>query len=95
MSINLRHSPHEFVSFLQQNRISFAFFVSNQKNSLKPSHEILHSLAAELSKEFDYDNHEAIFINVSSEGFLQSAFVHRTCRGAGAGGVRLCICEIF
>ncbi|HSF38293.1 MAG TPA: Glu/Leu/Phe/Val dehydrogenase dimerization domain-containing protein, partial [Thermoanaerobaculia bacterium] len=37
----------------------------------------------------DFDRHEGIFVQVAPEsGVLQGVFVHRTCRGQGAGGVR-------
>ncbi|KAJ3056086.1 hypothetical protein HDU99_007459, partial [Rhizoclosmatium hyalinum] len=41
------------------------------------------------SENKDYDNHEGLFVQIGREsGTLQSAVIHRTCRGAGAGGVR-------
>jgi glutamate dehydrogenase/leucine dehydrogenase len=38
----------------------------------------------------DFDGHEGVFVQVARDtGVLQGAFVHRTCRGQAAGGVRL------
>lgn len=37
----------------------------------------------------DFDRHEGVFVQIAPDtGVLQAVFVHRTCRGQGAGGVR-------
>ena len=55
-----------------------------------PSHPVLEPLARLLESDGrDFDRHEGIFCQIAPEtGVLQAAFVHRTCRGQGAGGVR-------
>ncbi len=58
---------------------------------VRASHEALAPLARLLGEDRrDFDRHEGVFVQVAPEtGVLQGAFVHRTCRGQGAGGVRL------
>lgn len=57
---------------------------------LKVSHPALEPLARFLREDRrDFDRHEGIFGWIAPEtGVLQAAFLHRTCRGQGAGGVR-------
>jgi leucine dehydrogenase len=53
-----------------------------------------HPLVEPLARLFegdrrDFDRHEGVFAQVAPDtGVLQTVFVHRTCRGQGAGGVR-------
>lgn len=58
---------------------------------MRASHPALEPLARLLAADRrDYDRHEGVFAWVApATGTLQGAFVHRTCRGQGAGGVRL------
>jgi glutamate dehydrogenase/leucine dehydrogenase len=57
---------------------------------LAASHPDLEPLARHLEADRrDFDRHEGIFVQVGPRtGVLQSAVVHRTCRGQAAGGVR-------
>jgi leucine dehydrogenase len=57
---------------------------------VKASHPALEPLARFLREDRrDFDQHEGIFVQLAPEtGVLQAAFIHRTCRGQGAGGVR-------
>ncbi|MFL6197844.1 MAG: Glu/Leu/Phe/Val dehydrogenase dimerization domain-containing protein [Thermoanaerobaculia bacterium] len=57
---------------------------------VKASHPALEPLARFLREDRrDFDRHEGVFGQLAPEtGVLQAAFVHRTCRGQGAGGVR-------
>jgi glutamate dehydrogenase/leucine dehydrogenase len=56
----------------------------------RASHEAVEPLAAALAADDrDADRHEGVFLSVGKEtGALHGAFVHRSCRGQGAGGVR-------
>ncbi|HWM94612.1 MAG TPA: Glu/Leu/Phe/Val dehydrogenase dimerization domain-containing protein [Thermoanaerobaculia bacterium] len=58
--------------------------------AVRASHPSLEPLARFLQEDRrDFDQHEGVFVQVAPEtGVLQAAFVHRTCRGQGAGGVR-------
>ena len=58
---------------------------------VKASHPALEPLARFLREDRrDFDQHEGIFGQLApATGVLQAAFIHRTCRGQGAGGVRL------
>ena len=58
---------------------------------MRASHPALEPLARLLAADRrDFDRHEGVFVQVApATGTLQGAFVHRTCRGQGAGGVRL------
>ncbi len=57
---------------------------------VRASHPAVEPLARLLEEDRrDFDRHEGVFVQVSPEtGVLQGAFIHRTCRGQGAGGVR-------
>lgn len=57
---------------------------------LVSSHAVLQPLADQLADDWrDFDCHEGIFVQIApGTGTLQGAFVHRTCRGQAAGGVR-------
>ncbi len=57
---------------------------------VRASHAILDPLARRLEADArDFDRHEGVFGELAPRsGALLGAFVHRTCRGQGAGGVR-------
>ncbi|HSN86898.1 MAG TPA: Glu/Leu/Phe/Val dehydrogenase dimerization domain-containing protein, partial [Thermoanaerobaculia bacterium] len=59
-------------------------------NRILASHPALVPLARLFEADRrDFDRQEGIFVQVAPEsGVLQGVFVHRTCRGQGAGGVR-------
>lgn len=87
----LRLSPSAFVDFLRTRGIArFQMVYDETARRLVASHPELESLAAFLGGDpRDFDAHEGIFVQVAPEtGVLQAAFVHRTCRGQAAGGVR-------
>ncbi|HVR94968.1 MAG TPA: Glu/Leu/Phe/Val dehydrogenase dimerization domain-containing protein [Thermoanaerobaculia bacterium] len=54
------------------------------------SHPIVEPLARLFEGDRrDFDRHEGVFVQVAPDsGVLQGVFLHRTCRGQGAGGVR-------
>jgi leucine dehydrogenase len=87
--INL--SPQEFVQFLKDQHISRFYFVYEQETKqLISSHPQLQSLAAFLQADKrDFMEHEGMFFQVSRQyDTLQGAFIHRTNRGPGIGGLR-------
>jgi glutamate dehydrogenase/leucine dehydrogenase len=87
----LESHPQEFVRFLRNQNINRFYFVSDDAGRrVRPSHPVLQPVADFLTEDRrDYDNHEGLFFQISTEfETLQGAFVHRTVRGAGAGGVR-------
>jgi len=57
---------------------------------VRASHPELAPLARLLAADRrDFDRHEGIFVQTGPDtGVLQGAFIHRTCRGQAAGGVR-------
>jgi glutamate dehydrogenase/leucine dehydrogenase len=84
-------SPAEFCNFLQREGIRRFYLVRlAEEGRVIASHPVLEPLARLLERDRrDFDKHEGIFVQVAPEtGVLQGAFVHRTCRGQGAGGVR-------
>src|ERR1043166_7261568 len=54
------------------------------------SHPVVEPLARLFEADRrDFDRHEGVFIQAAPDtGVLQAVFLHRTCRGQGAGGVR-------
>ncbi len=84
-------SPDELCALLASEGIQRFYLVWDvDAGRLIPSHELLAPLARRLEEDArDYDRHEGIFVQLGPRsGVLQGAFVHRTCRGQGAGGVR-------
>lgn len=83
--------PAEFCQFLSDHEIRRFHLVWNgETGHVEALHELLSPLARWLEQESpDFDRHEGVFVQIAPEtGVLQSAVVHRTCRGQGAGGVR-------
>ncbi len=92
MTLAMRHlTPQAFASALLDAGLHRAFLVWDAASgSVHASHPLLDPLARLLeSDRRDFDSHEGVFLAVAPEtGVLQAAFVHRTCRGQGAGGLR-------
>jgi glutamate dehydrogenase/leucine dehydrogenase len=85
-------SPVSFCALLRREGISRLFFVwDGGEGRVRASHALLEPLARRLERDGrDFDRHEGVFLQVGREsGLLGGAFVHRTCRGQAAGGVRL------
>jgi len=81
----------EFIRFLRNEDISRFYFVYNPvEKKVISSHHQLQPLADFFqSDKRDFMEHEGMFFQVTNEhNTLQGAFVHRTCRGQAAGGVR-------
>jgi glutamate dehydrogenase/leucine dehydrogenase len=86
-----RLSPSMFKNVLEAEGIRRFFLVwDEEKGQVRASRAILEPLARLLGEDRrDFDGHEGVFVQVAPEtGVLQGAFVHRTCRGQAAGGVR-------
>jgi len=84
-------SPQDFIQFLRDNEISRFYFVLDPgSGTVSPSHELLQPIAEFLQNDRrDFMGHEGMFFQITREhDTLQGAFVHRTCRGQAAGGVR-------
>ena len=84
-------SPADFCEFLVREGIRRFYLVWDpESNRVLTSHPVLQPLARLFEADRrDFDRHEGIFVQVAPEsGVLQGVFVHRTCRGQGAGGVR-------
>ncbi len=68
------------------------FFLAwdEEAGEVRCSHPELAPLARLLAADRrDFDRHEGVFVQVAPDtGVLQGAFIHRTCRGQAAGGVR-------
>ena len=82
-------SPAAFAAELSGLGLRRASFIL-QGESLLASHPALSPLAAELvANRRDFDGHEAVFLELGQKtSSLLAAFLHRTVRGQGAGGVR-------
>jgi glutamate dehydrogenase/leucine dehydrogenase len=86
-----RLSPRDFCAFLAERSIRRFYLVWNaERGQVEASHPDLEPLARLVGEDRrDFDRHEGLFVQVAPEtGTLQGAFVHRTCRGQAAGGVR-------
>ncbi len=82
-------SPRELIETLRALG-GRGYIVRRASGGIEASHPELESLA-QLCREDtrDFLDHEAVFMAVGPEsGALFGAFVHRTCRGQGAGGLR-------
>lgn len=83
--------PDELVArWLQEGRRRASFIFDRQSGRLCPSEPALEPLAVFLqSDERDFDDHDAVFLEIGAESrALMGAFLHRTIRGQGQGGLR-------
>lgn len=84
-------SPAEFAGFLARENIRRFYFVYDSgRRAVVSSHASLRPVARFLEADRrDFAEHEGLFFQVTEEHpTLQGAFIHRTCRGQAAGGVR-------
>ena len=92
MSHELLSMPvQRFVDLLTQEGVHRAHLVYDRdQERVTASHPLLEPLARFIGEDTrDFMEHEGVFLQVSPTGAtLQGAFVHRTCRGQAAGGVR-------
>ncbi|HVT19119.1 MAG TPA: Glu/Leu/Phe/Val dehydrogenase dimerization domain-containing protein [Thermoanaerobaculia bacterium] len=80
-----------FCDFLSREGIRRFFLVWDEESGrVRASHPAVEPLALLLAEDRrDFDRHEGVFVQLAPDsGVLQGAFIHRTCRGQGAGGVR-------
>ncbi len=91
MSKLLDLHPQEFINYILEQQISRFFFVYNpESKTVIASHEQLKPIAEFIQNDRrDFMQHEGLFFQITKNyDTLQGAFIHRTCRGQGAGGVR-------
>jgi glutamate dehydrogenase/leucine dehydrogenase len=91
MTIQFDMPPAAFVEVLRALGARRAcFWYDADRKAVLPSHPALDALANELAGDRrDFAEHEAIFLEVGAQtGALYGAFLHRTIRGHGAGGIR-------
>ncbi|KAF0432780.1 NADP-binding protein [Gigaspora margarita] len=84
-------SPKGFASFLRSHGIGTFHAIFDPKiGKIVTSHPVIQPIVDYFIEEkTDFDEHEGIFGQIGPvSGVLQGAFIHRTCRGQGAGGVR-------
>lgn len=84
-------SPQEFVETLRSQGIRrFHFVYDPDRKKVIPSHRQLQPIAEFIRNDArDFMAHEGLFFQITEKyDILQGAFVHRTVRGMGAGGVR-------
>ncbi len=84
-------SPAAFCDALRREGISrFCLTWDDAAGAVRASHPFVAPLARFFEGDArDFDRHEGVFVQVApGTGVLQSAAVHRTCRGQAAGGVR-------
>lgn len=87
----VRLSPVDFVSFLRAEKIRRFYLVYDPINEhVQSSHPQVQPLAKFIgSDRRDFAGHEGLFFQLTDRyDTLQGGFVHRTCRGQAAGGVR-------
>ncbi len=91
-AMDIQHlSPAGLCDLLAREGIRRFYLVWDEEaGRVRASHPVLVPLARLLEKDRrDFDRHEGVFVQVAPDtGVLQGAFVHRTCRGQGAGGAR-------
>jgi leucine dehydrogenase len=84
-------TPDQFCNYLQQSLgVRSCYFVRTaDRTTWLASHPQLQPMADHFAQCSDYDEHESLFMQIGPQsGVLQSACIHRTCRGNAAGGVR-------
>ena len=85
----LEQSLANFLQTLHDHGGYAGFLLDGPTGRLLSSHDCFQDLAQEVSRLPDFDQHEAMFFwRGPATGALHSAFLHRTRRGPGAGGVR-------
>jgi len=84
-------SPADFSGLLTREGVRRFYLVWDpDAERVLASHPLLDPLARLFAEDRrDFDRHEGVFVQVAPDtGVLQGVFLHRTCRGQGAGGVR-------
>ena len=78
------------VTAMKNAKVSRACITTDDNGGPRVSHPVLDPIAEFLRKDtIDYDKHEAMFFGISpATGELMSAFLWKTKRGQGCGGIR-------
>ena len=87
----LNQSTQEFINLLKEKSIRrFYFIYDAETKQVKSSHPEFDEIASYLQNESnDFEQHEGMFFQLSSKyDTLFGAFLHRTNRGQGQGGLR-------
>lgn len=85
-------SPNALMKLMKEHQQKRAFVVTNPTTGeLQASHPWLQSIVEALQADTrDYQRHQGMFFEIGKKSdHLLGAFIHRTIRGQGAGGVRL------
>lgn len=82
--------PSELLAWLRAEKIERFHLVGDGSGGLRASHLALNGLAeAVAADKRDFQRHEGLFFQASQDSeTLLGAFVHLTCRGQAAGGLR-------
>lgn len=84
-----RENLHRAYIVTLEDSVTLEDGITSADGAVRASHPCVEPLAREIQAHGDYRAHEGCFFEVGEEsGHLLSAFVHRTRRGQGAGGVR-------
>lgn len=82
-------TPETLIETLENHGVRRAYVITRRAARPEASHPFLAPFAEAIGAAPDYHGHEGCFFEVGKEsGHLLAAFVHRTRRGQGAGGVR-------
>ena len=84
-------SPAAFCELLAREKVRRFYLVWDEEaGRVRASHPVVEPFARLFEGDKrDFDQHEGVFVQMAPEtGVLQGAFIHRTCRGQGAGGAR-------
>mmetsp|Transcript_32092 Transcript_32092/g.80568 ORF Transcript_32092/g.80568 Transcript_32092/m.80568 type:complete len:440 (+) Transcript_32092:62-1381(+) len=90
----LKSSPSKLYNFLKHNGLSrAALFKDNLESGVGkflPSNPVLTPLADEVNSLSDHADHEGVYLQISkqSTSTIFGAFIHRSVRGQGCGGIR-------
>jgi len=87
----LSHPVENVVQLMRRSNLHRAYMVwDTNTQSIRASHSLFYETAKNLEGNHrDYQQHEAIFLEIGKEsGTLLGAFLHKTIRGQGAGGIR-------
>mgnify|MGYP001197481290 CR=1 FL=1 len=84
-------TPGSFVDLLKSIGVERAWFVYDaETGELRASDSRLEPIRSLIASDTrDFSSHEGVFLAVGpTTGALFGAFVHKTCRGQGQGGLR-------
>jgi glutamate dehydrogenase/leucine dehydrogenase len=90
-TLKLNCTPEALIQAMVEADVKLGYIVHDSKTKkMQVSHELFQPLAESIQAMNDFYEHEAIFLQVGSKSnTLFGAFIHKSKRGAGHGGVRL------